>query len=118
MAMISRMSSGSRRAESAVEPTRSQNITVSWRRSAEEVGSSDRGDADAVADSAMVTGFEVESLCPHSKQNFALAGLAQPHEGQRIGRAAPHAVQNLSTPGVSAWQLGHSTAGTLLRRRA
>ena len=28
------MSSGSRRAESAVEPTRSQNITVRWRRSA------------------------------------------------------------------------------------
>ena len=31
---ISRMSSGSRRAESAVEPTRSTNMTVSWRRSA------------------------------------------------------------------------------------
>ena len=33
--MISRMSSGSSRAESAVEPTRSQNMTVSWRRSAD-----------------------------------------------------------------------------------
>jgi hypothetical protein len=32
--MSSRRSSGSRRAESAVEPTISQNITVSWRRSA------------------------------------------------------------------------------------
>ena len=32
--MISRRSSGSRRADSAVEPTRSQNITVTWRRSA------------------------------------------------------------------------------------
>jgi Domain of unknown function (DUF892) len=31
------MSSGSSRAESAVEPTRSQNITVSWRRSAAPV---------------------------------------------------------------------------------
>jgi hypothetical protein len=30
--MISRMSSGSRRVEIAVEPTRSQNITVNWRR--------------------------------------------------------------------------------------
>ena len=29
------MSSGSSREDSAVEPTRSQNITVSWRRSAE-----------------------------------------------------------------------------------
>src|SRR5271163_2551083 len=32
--MTWRMSSGSSRAESAVEPTRSQNMTVSWRRSA------------------------------------------------------------------------------------
>ena len=32
--MISRRSSGSMRAESAVEPTRSENITVTWRRSA------------------------------------------------------------------------------------
>ena len=32
--MTWRMSSGSRRAESAVEATRSQNMTVSWRRSA------------------------------------------------------------------------------------
>jgi DNA methylase len=35
--MTRRMSSGSSRAESAVEPTRSQNITVSWRRSAAPV---------------------------------------------------------------------------------
>src|SRR4249919_1384060 len=32
--MISRKSSGSMRAESAVEPTRSLNMTVTWRRSA------------------------------------------------------------------------------------
>ena len=32
--MTSRRSSGSMRAESAVEPTRSENITVTWRRSA------------------------------------------------------------------------------------
>src|SRR5215469_8200702 len=32
--MTARRSSGSRRAESSVEPTRSQNMTVSWRRSA------------------------------------------------------------------------------------
>src|SRR3954447_6030441 len=35
----SRISSGSSRAESAVEPTRSTNITVSWRRSAPTAGS-------------------------------------------------------------------------------
>ena len=36
--MTSRKSSGSMRAESAVEPTRSENITVTWRRSAEAAG--------------------------------------------------------------------------------
>ena len=43
--MISRMSSGSIRADSAVEPTRSQNITVSWRRSAAVDGASPVGGA-------------------------------------------------------------------------
>ena len=36
--MTSRRSSGSMRAESAVEPTRSENITVTWRRSARSSG--------------------------------------------------------------------------------
>src|ERR1700756_1705153 len=36
--MTSRKSSGSIRAESAVEPTRPQNITVTWRRSARSFG--------------------------------------------------------------------------------
>ena len=36
--MTSRRSSGSMRAESAVEPTRSENITVTWRRSAVSLG--------------------------------------------------------------------------------
>ena len=34
----SRRSSGSMRAESAVEPTKSENITVTWRRSARSSG--------------------------------------------------------------------------------
>ena len=46
--MIACMSSGSSRAEIAVEPTRSQNITVNCRRStASAVGSRNRGRADA-----------------------------------------------------------------------
>src|SRR5580704_13072597 len=36
--MTSRKSSGSMRAESAVDPTRSENITVTWRRSARSSG--------------------------------------------------------------------------------
>ena len=43
--MIPRISSGSSRAASAVEPTRSQNITVSWRRSAVSLPGAD-GDVD------------------------------------------------------------------------
>ena len=43
--MTSRRSSGSIRADSAVEPTRSENITVTWRRSAVS-----RGDASVVAE--------------------------------------------------------------------
>ena len=39
--MTSRRSSGSMRAESAVEPTKSENITVTWRRSAASCGAAD-----------------------------------------------------------------------------
>jgi hypothetical protein len=49
------------------------------------------------------------SFWPHSKQNFAPAGLALLHDGQRAGRAAPQEMQNLLVSGVSEWQLGHST---------
>jgi hypothetical protein len=38
--MTSRGSAGSMRAESAVEPTRSENITVTWRRSAVSLAAS------------------------------------------------------------------------------
>ena len=45
--MTSRRSSGSIRAESAVEPTRSENITVTWRRSAVSTGCDVAGGAAA-----------------------------------------------------------------------
>jgi hypothetical protein len=48
--MISRKSSGSSRAESAVEPTRSQNITVNCRRSASIVGGEIGADVGPAAD--------------------------------------------------------------------
>src|SRR5262249_24860051 len=48
--MTSRRSSGSMRADSAVEPTRSENITVTWRRSAD-------ADAASVAASGLLTLF-------------------------------------------------------------
>ena len=49
--MTSRRSSGSMRAESAVEPTKSENITVTWRRSARSSGEA-LGALDVVAASA------------------------------------------------------------------
>src|SRR5438477_299182 len=56
--MTSRRSSGSIRAESAVEPTRSENITVTWRRSAVSVAASSvaRGTSDSVAGAKLRTG--------------------------------------------------------------
>src|SRR6202035_3216956 len=82
---ISRMSSGSSRAESAVEPTRSQNMTVSWRRSAGAAG--EEGGALPTLGLLAVSGSDTASFSPHSKQNLAPAGLACPHEGQRAERA-------------------------------
>ena len=49
--MTSRRSSGSMRADSAVEPTKSENITVTWRRSARSSGEA-LGVLDVVAASA------------------------------------------------------------------
>ena len=47
--VTSRMSSGSRRSESAVEPTRSTNISVSWRRSAPGLGACSTDGSGSVA---------------------------------------------------------------------
>src|SRR5271165_5860016 len=81
--MISRRSSGSSRADRAVEPTRSQNITVSWRRSADNplgVG----GGAEAVVKvAAGAPALLVFSLAPHSEQNFAPVALLWPQDGHR-----------------------------------
>src|SRR6266704_2565563 len=92
-AMISRRSSGSSCAASAVEPTRSQNITVSWRRSAEELcgggkadGSATRGtlgvEVRAAADArALPVGI---SAAPQSLQNLFHSVLALPQLGQSM----------------------------------
>jgi hypothetical protein len=45
---------------------------------------------------------------PHFEQNLAPARLVAPQDGQQMGRAAPHASQNLLSSGISEWQLGHS----------
>src|SRR5262249_9930191 len=100
--MISRKSSGSSWAERAVEPTRSQNITDSWRRSAVDVGGAAIGGRDA----AGAVGVSAVSLLPQFEQNLALARLVAPQEVQRAGNAAPHTSQNLLSSGASERQLG------------
>ena len=56
--MIARMSSGSSRADIAVEPTRSQNITVSWRRSAAS-GAGSCADEVAITESDAAESSEI-----------------------------------------------------------
>ena len=98
----SRRSSGSSREASAVEPTRSQNITVSCRRSAYAV---DCGGAGWSGRASLDTG---PKSAPQSPQNFEPSGLRQPQNGQREGSGAPHSVQNCLSSGTFTRQLGHS----------
>src|SRR5215472_16008370 len=105
--MISLMSSGSSRVESAVEPTRSQNMTVSRRRSA-DAATGVIGEAAANSVALQVVGALAVRSLPHSAQNLAFGRFALPQEGQRASSAAPQAMQNLPVSGVSEWQFGHS----------
>ena len=93
--MISRRSPGSRRDASVVEPTRSQNSTVSCRRSADATG---RGDAARVCalDARMV------SAAPQSTQNLLPGGFSAPYAMQRTAKGVPQSPQNYLP------QLGHS----------
>src|SRR5271168_3456139 len=93
--MTSRRSSGSSRVESAVEPTRSQNITVICRRSAEvgmratEGGIGAAAGAGAAADVAAAS----PSLAPHCAQKREPAALAWPQAAQLNDCGVPHCGQ-------------------------
>src|SRR5262245_63961108 len=95
--MIAPKSSGSSRAESAVDPTRSQNRTESCRRS------SGRGYL-AVASAA---GESARNLVPQSPQNLLETGLAASQAGQRRTTGDPHCRQNFSCSATSIVQLLH-----------
>src|ERR1700704_3198638 len=92
--MIALKSSGSSLAESAVDPTRSQNSTVSCRRS---IGR-ESGAAGTTA------GESTRNLIPQSPQNLFRAGFAAPQAAQRRTTAAPHCPQNFLCSGTSAAQ--------------
>jgi hypothetical protein len=95
--MISRRSSGSSRADRGVEPTRSQNITVTCRRSA-----SLRRGGGAVAG----CGAAISSIgLPQPPQNLASLSFAKPQAEQGDGKAAPHRAQKRLVAAFSAMQL-------------
>src|SRR5437764_7663818 len=85
--MTSRRSSGSSRALSPVDPTRSANITVSWRRSA--TGAVDGGGATC--------GMSVEVApngAPQSPQKRFPGGFSLPHALHRQASGEPQSPQN------------------------
>src|SRR6185369_7457077 len=92
--MIAPKSSGSSFAQSSVDPTRSQNRTVSWRRSI--------GRESGVVGVAAVEA--TRNLLPQSPQNLFRVGLAAPQAGQRRAAAAPHCPQYFLCAGTSAAQ--------------
>src|SRR5690242_2311944 len=70
-----------------VEPTRSQNNTVKWRRSPPADGITGAVTASAARASL--------NAVPHSPQNVSPGWTGAPHFGQVVTRGAPHVVQNL-----------------------
>src|SRR6266478_2343818 len=92
--MIALKSSGSSLAESAVDPTRSQNSTVSGRRS---IGREARAAGTAAGESTC-------NLGPQSPQILLRVGFAAPQARQRRTTAAPHCLQNFLCSGTSAAQ--------------
>jgi hypothetical protein len=49
------------------------------------------------------------SAAAHSPQNFAVGGLAVPHEGQTCARRAAHSMQNFVPAGFSVPQFEQTT---------
>src|SRR5262249_23905396 len=91
--ITSAKSSGSSSLASTVEPTRSQNITVRWRRSASVlVGCEDFTSTEGAPRALKVR------VAPQSPQNFFSPGFLLPQAGQRSGNAAPQCSQNLLPP--------------------
>jgi hypothetical protein len=110
--MISRRSSGSSLVASAVEPTRSQNIT-----SAEELGAGDKVegsvtrttvDVDTRAAAHTRAASVSVSAAPQSPQNLLPDGLSASHAGQRTNSGAPQSPQTLLPFGLTLPQLGQS----------
>src|SRR5215469_5465497 len=83
---MSRHSSGSSRAAISVEPTRSQNSTVRWRRSPS---------ANVVTGGFAARAAGASNAVPHSPQKRSPGWFVAPHLGQPMTSGAPQAAQNL-----------------------
>ena len=86
----------------AVEPTRSQNMTVSCLRSAVSARGGDDGAGRAGA-AASPMAF------PQPPQNLAVGSFSKPQAGQGDGSGAPHWAQKRLPIAFSAMQLGQRT---------
>src|SRR5262245_146628 len=82
----------------------SQNMMVSWRRSAAGPVAV-VGAGHCVEDGAEVP--PATTLAPHSEQKLSSGGTACPQRGQTRGRAVPHLPQNFLPSGTSTLQPGH-----------
>ena len=99
----SRVSSGSRTEESAVNPTRSVNRTDTSRRSATSAGVPVDAELERAAGGAGTT--PATRGVPHSPQNRIVGALAVPHDGHAKLSWAPHPPQNLRPGSFSVPQL-------------
>src|SRR5215475_12467745 len=104
--ITSRRSSGSSSEASAVEPTRSHNITVSWRRSARITASLDVRLGVSVPRSG--TESASANAAPQLPQNLLPGEFSAPHAAQEGGSDAPQSPQNLLPAGFGVPQLGQS----------
>src|SRR5260370_21468778 len=96
---VSRHCSGSSRAAIPVEPTRSQNSTVRWRRAPAT-------SADSVGDDSEI-GMLTSAVraAPHLPQKFDVGAFSAPHFRQRRASAFPQRAQKLFPAGFSASHL-------------
>jgi hypothetical protein len=94
-------SSGSSRAASSVERTRSQNTTVSWRRSPAPRSGSAEGSGPGAGSAAALA----SSARPQPEQKRAPARSSRPQAEQRGASGAPQLSQKRASSGFRCWQL-------------
>ena len=110
--MTARRSSGSSRADKRSRADQeSQNITVSWRRSAPSVRGADAQIAGAGAATSPIS-------LPQPPQNLAIGSFAKPQAGQGMGNGVPHCAQKRRVATFSAVQLRATHLGALARYRS